>query len=159
MNTTLVASQFLRITYTMSTKSAFVNWLVIGLLLTVCSTASASQPQKEAVADPACRVKAVTRAADGIGIVSPDGKSYLFSKKDASGIYQVYVGKVGSKEPTCISSPERPGGPKVDRHKMQVNWHPSGKWIVMAAERDEDTKPFFAKRGFPGTQGLAEGLL
>src|SRR6185436_9078441 len=27
-------------------------------------------------------------------------------------------------------------GPKPERFKMQPHWHPSGKWIFMACERD-----------------------
>jgi Tol biopolymer transport system component len=139
--------------------------LGIALLTVLCRAAPAAdspaastgQLQKSAVAD--CRVREIKRAADGLRVPSPDGKQYVVSSKDAQGVYQVYVGKLGSDKPVCISGTERPGSPKVKRHKMQVNWHPSGQWIIMAAERDEDTKPFWTRRGFPGTQDLAEGLL
>lgn len=120
---------------------------------------AAARPSKESAAGPACRVKSIKRAPDGLRPLSPDGKQYVVSRKDAQGIYQVYVGKTAGGLPDCISSAQRPGSPKPDRHKVWVDWHPSGKWIFVAAEWDEGPKPYFAKRGFPGMAKLTEGWL
>jgi hypothetical protein len=149
-----------------------MKWRRVGLLTVVAgmvlcrgtpaeaaSTPSVARPQEEAPADPAYRVKEIKRAPAGLRVVSPDGEQYVVSKKDDRGVYLVYVGKTGSSDPVCISDVEWPGSPKVSRNKMQVTWHPSGRWLIMAAERDEDSKPFFAKRDFPGTPKLAEGWL
>ncbi|HYF51684.1 MAG TPA: hypothetical protein VEJ63_19875 [Planctomycetota bacterium] len=75
---------------------------------------------------------------------SPDGNSYLVNKEDAKGIVQVYIGKTGSTELTCITDTQQPGGPKPERLKMQPHWHPGGRWIVMAVERDEYAKPWMS---------------
>ena len=84
---------------------------------------------------------------------SPSGEQYLTSKKDRSGIYQIYVGGRAGGEPACISCAERPNGPSIKRHKMQPHWHPSGEWIILAAEREKYNKPLLA------TRGMIEGWL
>jgi predicted Zn finger-like uncharacterized protein len=77
----------------------------------------------------------------GFKLYAPDGKSFLVNKDDDKGIMQIYIGENGSEKLTCITSTQRPGGPKADRLKMQPSWHPSGKWIFLAAERDHYTPP------------------
>ena len=77
----------------------------------------------------------------GMQVFSPDGNLYLVNKDDEKGIAQIYIGKAGSAAMTCISNTQQPGGPKPDRMKMQPHWHPSGKWIFVAVERDEYTTP------------------
>jgi Tol biopolymer transport system component len=77
----------------------------------------------------------------GLRMFSPDGKSYLINKDDENGIFQVYIGKTGSTNLTCITNTQQPNSPKPERMKMQAQWHPSGKWIFMAVERDEYTTP------------------
>ena len=77
----------------------------------------------------------------GVKIYSPDGSRYLINKEDEHGIAQVYVGARGSEALTCITATQQPGGPAPGRFKMQVQWHPSGKWIFMAAEREKYTPP------------------
>src|SRR5687768_1367320 len=42
--------------------------------------------------DAACQVKAITRAPEGLKVWSPDGQRYIINKKDARGVYQLYVG-------------------------------------------------------------------
>jgi Tol biopolymer transport system component len=79
--------------------------------------------------------------ASEIRIYSRDRKRYLVNKEDEKGIAQVYVGWTGGSELTCITDKQQPGGPKPDRFKMQPQWHPSGKWIFMAVERDEYSTP------------------
>lgn len=78
---------------------------------------------------------------DACRCYTPDGKRFAMSKLDEKGIYQVYVGKAGEKELTCITAKQQEGGPKPERHKMQVQWHPNGKWIFMAVERDQYKTP------------------
>jgi Tol biopolymer transport system component len=102
--------------------------------------------------DAACEVQEIARAAEGLKLWSPARDKYLTSKKDADGIYQIYVGE-RSDSPRCITCEARPNSPAVKRHKMQAVWHPSGRWIVLAAERDKYNKPWLA------TRGIVEGLL
>jgi len=93
----------------------------------------------------------LTRLPDGLGAPSPDGTQYLINKKDSGGIYQLYVGSASGGNPVCISCTSRPNSPAVNRHKLQAQWHPSGKWIVLAGERDDYDKPLLS------TPDLIEG--
>lgn len=70
---------------------------------------------------------------------SPDGKKYLVNKADEYGIFQIYVGDVGSDQMTCISNQFRWGAPLPWKMKMQANWHPNSRWITCAVERDTYT--------------------
>ena len=82
---------------------------------------------------------------------SPDGSRYFVNKEDQKDIFQLYVGKRGDKEPTCVTSTQVPGGPRPDRHKYMATWHPSSKWIVIGAERAEHDKlwiPAFLRKGW-----------
>ncbi|MBI3832330.1 MAG: PD40 domain-containing protein [Planctomycetes bacterium] len=81
-------------------------------------------------------------AAEAFKVYAPDGKRFVMSKLDEKCVYQAYVGKDGDEKLECITSTQQEGGPKPERHKMQIQWHPSGKWIFMAVERDKyDTPP------------------
>jgi Tol biopolymer transport system component len=82
----------------------------------------------------------------GLRGYAPDGKRFLINKEDEKGVAQVYIGEDGKSQLTCITNTQRPGGPKPDRFKMQPAWHPSGKWIFMAVERDQYSPPPFADR-------------
>ena len=79
----------------------------------------------------------------GLTVWSPDGKQYLVNKQDASGIYQIYVGKAGNAA-SCITCTDKVNGPKAGKLKMQPHWHPSGKWIELAVEQATFNKPAFA---------------
>jgi len=68
---------------------------------------------------------------------SPDGSHYMVNKEDQNDIFQLYVGRRGDKDPTCVTGVAVPGGPRPDRHKYMASWHPSGKWIVLGVERAE----------------------
>ena len=92
----------------------------------------------------ACEVKDITRAPGGLVVWSPNGEQYIVNKKDAAGTYQLYVGNKGSSDITCITCTERPNSPAFNRHKLQPSWHPSGKWIVLAGERDDYVPPLFS---------------
>ncbi|HWY97806.1 MAG TPA: hypothetical protein VNY36_01865, partial [Bacteroidia bacterium] len=81
-------------------------------------------------------------------IWSPDGTKYLLNKQDTAGVYQIYLGYKGStKPPVCISDKDTTGNYALpscwwwvrkwrQRNKMQVKWHPSGKWIICVVERE-----------------------
>jgi Tol biopolymer transport system component len=94
-----------------------------------------------------CGVRELKRSAmTGLKAYSPDGSRYLLNREDEKGTAQMYLGTDGSSELTCITCAERPGGPKRERFKMQPRWHPSGKWIFMAVERDDVVRlPFLGK--------------
>jgi hypothetical protein len=89
---------------------------------------------EEAVA--ACAVKELKKSAvQGFSVYSPDGTRYLINKRDDKSIAQLYIGKTGIADLTCLTCVARPGGPAVDRFKWQPHWSVSGKWIFLAAER------------------------
>ena len=111
--------------------------LIIGCaaLFTAATGAAAQTPT-----DP-CAVASLQRSAvQGLRVDAADGKSFLVERKDAHGVSQVYVGE-GEAEPTCITCTQQRGGPKPERFKMQPHWHPSGRWIFLAVERDRYTPP------------------
>ena len=88
----------------------------------------------------ACTVQSLTRG-DGLKAYSHDGSSFVVNKEDENGTAQMYLGRDGQPGLTCITCEERPGGPKRERFKMQPRWHPSGKWLFMAVERDKFSPP------------------
>jgi Tol biopolymer transport system component len=61
----------------------------------------------------------------------------VINKEDANKIAQLYVGSDSSSDLVCITCAQRPGGPAPQRFKMQPRWHPTGRWIFLAAERDK----------------------
>ena len=77
----------------------------------------------------------------GLRAYSPDGQRVLVNKEDEGGTAQVYLGQADSSVLTCITCDEQPNGPKHNRMKMQPRWHPSGKWVFLAVERDQYTTP------------------
>jgi WD40 repeat protein len=90
----------------------------------------------------ACDVQELKRSdIQGLKVYSPDGSRFLINKEDERGTAQMYVGMTGRSELTCITCTERSGGPTRERFKMQPRWHPSGKWIFMAVERDKYSPP------------------
>lgn len=89
----------------------------------------------------------------GLTVWSPDGKQYLVNKEDANGIAQVYVGKRDTSIPVCITCTDKVNGPKAKKLKMQPRWHPSGRWIVLAVEQENFSKPWFS------TPEMIEGWL
>ncbi len=112
-----------------------VIFLLSILLLLSAREPSFAQAAAEPPLDP-CEVKSITKLEDaGVKIWSPNGEQYLINKKDKNGDYQIYVGAKYDAEPICISCKDLPGGPIGKRNKMQVGWHPSGRWIVFAGER------------------------
>ena len=130
----------------MRPKTAILFVVVLGA---GCAPPSAPERSVDAVdargiPDASCTVKDITRAPDGLVVWSPSGEQYIVNKKDAVGIYQLYVGNKGSSEPACITCTARPNSPAAKRHKLQPSWHPSGKWIVLAGEREDYKKPLIS---------------
>lgn len=92
------------------------------------------------VADP-CAVKELKKSeVQGLRVYAPDGSRYLVNQEDEEGVDQIYVGQ-GHSRPTCITCVDVPHGPKRKRMKMQPHWHPSGRWIFLAVERDKYKTP------------------
>ena len=129
----------------MNTAILFVVALSVG-----CASASRQKPDRagttepEAAPDPACVVKDILRSSEGLTVWSPTGEQYIVNKKDAKGTYQLYVGTKGGSDPACVTCTKRPNSPELDRHKLQPRWHPSGKWIVLAGERESYDKPIIS---------------
>lgn len=89
-----------------------------------------------------CGVKSLKESTvQGLKVFAPDGQSFLINKEDEEGTAQLYRGALGQAGLTCITCEEYPGGPKRQRFKMQPAWHPSGRWIFVAVERDQFTAP------------------
>jgi Tol biopolymer transport system component len=112
--------------------------LIVSLSISAVFSTYAAE-KKTDTAEPVFTLK--KSELPGLFVESPDGKSYLVNKDDEHGVWQVYVGKTGSTALTCITNTQQPNGPKPDRMKMQAHWHPNGRWIFVAVERDEYTTP------------------
>jgi hypothetical protein len=134
------------------TKRIAVILLIVVLVPIALNVGSISVAGQTGAPDPACVVHDIARAAD-LPLWSPAGDQFLLNKKDAQGTYQLYVGKKGGTGTLCISCSARPNSPMPRRHKLQAHWHPSGQWIVLAAERDNYNPPLFS------TPDLIEGWI
>ena len=86
----------------------------------------------------ACRVKSIepTSTTYENAAKSPVSDEIAVTEQDAKGVYQVYVGRAGSPRLTCISCSRSRSGPRVDRNKPMISWHPSGKWLIVGVEED-----------------------
>jgi Tol biopolymer transport system component len=92
--------------------------------------------------DPNCQIESLKKSEiQGLRVYSPDGSRFLINKEDERGTAQVYVGSGSGSALTCLTCAQRPGGPRTDRFKMQPSWHPSGRWIHLAVERDKYSPP------------------
>ena len=78
------------------------------------------------IPDAACAVKDIARAPDGLVVWSPTGAQYIVNKKDAAGIYQLYVGNKGSSDPACITCTERPNSPATQTAQAAAELAPVG---------------------------------
>jgi hypothetical protein len=92
--------------------------------------------------DPCDSVR-VTRLPGPAPAYNADSTLYMINKQDRpgkKGVFQIYIGKRGDKDSvlTCISL-NGPNGKKRSfkkLNKMQVQWHPSGKFLICAVEWD-----------------------
>ncbi|MCC6587042.1 MAG: PD40 domain-containing protein [Bryobacterales bacterium] len=92
--------------------------------------------------DDPCSVRELRKSdIQGFKVYSPDGSRYVINKEDEHGTAQIYLGGDGKPGLTCITCEERPNGPKRKRFKMQPRWHPSGRWLFLAVERDKFSAP------------------
>lgn len=90
----------------------------------------------------ACSVKELKKSEiQGLKVPAPDGDRFVVNKEDEKGTAQIYIGTTGSAVLTCITCTQQPGGPKLEKFKMQPKWHPSGRWIFVAVERDTYSTP------------------
>lgn len=109
--------------------------------------------------DPCAVVEIVPNPVVETYIWSPDSSKYLVSKKDSAGVFQIFIGKKGDTQPVCISK----NGPASTikawsaRNKMQVNWHPSGEWIICAVEKEKYSEEWLKRS--KGGRKLIEGWL
>lgn len=91
--------------------------------------------------DP-CAVKELKKSGiQGLVVYSSDRRRYLVNKEDQTGVAQIYIGVNGSADLKCLTCSAVPGGPNPNRFKMQPHWHPSGRWIFLAVEREKYSKP------------------
>src|SRR6202022_247187 len=102
--------------------------------------------------EPACKVKSIRRERTTYenAALSPVSDVTAVPQQDAKGIYQVYTTTSGSPDLKCISCTVTPGGPRVDRHKPMISWHPSGHWLLVGIEEathDNMWMPNSWKRG------------
>lgn len=137
-------------------KNFISSLLLVGLLVDASagrSIAQSSTTIPSFLSDrPACKVKSVEKATsefENVGL-SPKKDLLVFTALDSSEVYQVYVTKVGEKDSHCITCTQVQGGPKVDRNKPMLSWHPSGDWLVVGIEEDShdlDWAPISWQRG------------
>lgn len=132
--------------------------LSIQLLLTLATLStvlSAGDKHERPDKPQKLQFELVKSEIQGLKVFSPDRKRYLINKEDDKGVAQIYIGETGSSVLTCITDTQQPDGPKPERFKMQPHWHPNGRWIFLAVERDTYTTPPFlgADRNF------VEGML
>ena len=105
---------------------------------------AAGTPAQDAIApapafypdQPDCRVKSVQKLPTTFEspAKSPTSDAVAVSEPAADGVYQIYMVRGGAR--SCISCTPRAGGPRVDRNKMMVSWHPSGQWLVVGVEEN-----------------------
>jgi Tol biopolymer transport system component len=124
----------------MSTGNRWNEWLAA-----ICIALASELHPAGAGADrdvAACEVRQLAKSEiQGLKVYSPDGTRFLINKEDEKGTAQIYLGADNSSALTCITCAQREGGPKRERFKMQPVWHPSGRWIFLAVERDRYSPP------------------
>ena len=85
-----------------------------------------------------CKVLQVSANPNPQVLWSPDGTKYLVNEQDENGIFQIFVGNTKDTSLTCISL-NNPGGlyrAWSTRNKLQIQWHPSGNFIICAVEKE-----------------------
>jgi hypothetical protein len=99
---------------------------------------------KRASSDP-CTVVTVEPAKGPPKIVSPDGWQYVVNDVDKNHNYQIFVSGRGTDDLHCITCNRRPGAPLPQRDKTMATWHPSGRWIAVAGEKDKHALQWIPK--------------
>lgn len=67
---------------------------------------------------------------------SPSGDRLAYHAKDANSVYQLHTMRPDGSGDACLTCAPLPGAPRVDRHKVNPVWHPSGQFIVVQGEMD-----------------------
>jgi hypothetical protein len=120
---------------------------------------SSTDPQKKKNDPTACQVTKVEKDPETDPKAwSPNGQKFLTDKRDAQGVYQVYVGNKSSDQQTCLTCTDHPNAPKTNLNKLMARWHPSGNWIIFGGEREDYTKGIADALGAVG-RGAREALL
>lgn len=103
------------------------------------------EPSPAGRTDP-CAVKSIEKREPPLSLyVSPDSRKFVENRKDANGIYQVYVGDMRSQgSSVCISCSPAPGGPGPGAHKLMVVWHPSSRWLFVGGEYPHKRPPWIS---------------
>ncbi|HUP57052.1 MAG TPA: hypothetical protein VM598_06345 [Bdellovibrionota bacterium] len=87
--------------------------------------------------DPNCLVDSVTRLPSSYDILAtaPGSQTAFFNTRDANDLYQLHrLNPDGTSQ--CLTCVQVAGGPRVDRHKVMVTQHPSGKFVFVGVEQD-----------------------
>ncbi len=121
----------------------------VSCLLTLAGCVAGPQapvsPTRQIAAASDCHVREIRKVeAHLLKVFAPDGHRFVVSDEDERGTPQIYVGDDNDEtgeRPVCITCRDVPGGPQRSRAKMQPRWHPSGKWLTIAVERDTYTVP------------------
>src|SRR5262249_26305611 len=106
-------------------------------------TAVAPSPTAVATAAPStslasCQVKSIKRLGDARAEDwSPTNGLLLTNPKDGD-TYQVHVRQLDGSNDRCLTCLAHPGSPRVDRYKVAPRWDPSGQWIVLVGETDDN---------------------
>ncbi len=122
--------------------------VAIGILLVATEVGCSNQtstpaPQetdsllRESSRDEACIVNSAYEiGSGGAPGWSADGQFIVYHKWDSTNIYQVYVSLPDGSNTRCLTCETRANSPRVNRHKTNPTWDPSGAWIVMQVEMD-----------------------
>ena len=79
---------------------------------------------------------------------SPANDWLAYQKWDASGVYQLRMMRPDGSGDKCITCTAQAGAPRVDRHKVNYNWHPSGRYLVLQGEMDNHPLVWFSRDKF-----------
>jgi hypothetical protein len=109
--------------------------LALALSLAGCGKSAPEGPTPPGQRDP-CAIKSIQKRDPPLNLfISPDSRKFAENKKDANGVYQVYVGDMANQASSvCISCAQAQGGPRADAQKMMVVWHPSSRWLFVGGE-------------------------
>lgn len=79
----------------------------------------------------------------GVPDWSPSGDLLVYHAWDAAGVYQLHTMRPDGSGDVCLTCTSRPGAPRVDRHKVNPVWHPSGRFIAVQGEMDTNPLMLF----------------
>jgi Tol biopolymer transport system component len=101
----------------------------------VAALASLAVAAAPGLAQPACDIQDIQFLSNGGDQDwSPLSDRIAYDRLDTDATYQLHTVKPDGSEDVCLSCSARPDSPRVDRHKTDPTWHPSGTFIVVQAE-------------------------